>query len=86
MIDAGILLGLPRAVAADLLVQTAIGAAVMLRDTGEHPVRLREAVTSPGGTTINAVRELEKHGVRAALIAAIEAAYLRSQQLASGHD
>lgn len=86
MIDAGILLGLPRAVAADLIVQTAIGAAVMLRDTGEHPVRLREAVTSPAGTTINAVRELEKHSVRAALIAAIEAARDRSQELASGHE
>ena len=49
MIDAGILLGLPRALAADLIVQTAIGSAVMLRDTGEHPVQLREAVTSPGG-------------------------------------
>jgi pyrroline-5-carboxylate reductase len=86
MTDAGILLGLPRAVAADLLVQTALGAALMLRDTGEHPVKLREAVTSPGGTTINAIRELEKHGVRAALIAAIEAARDRSQQLASGHE
>ncbi len=85
MIDAGILLGLPRAVAADLIVQTALGAAVMLRDSGEHPVRLREAVTSPAGTTINAIRELERHGVRAALIAAIEAARDRSQQLASGH-
>ncbi len=86
MIDAGILLGLPRAVAADLIVQTALGSAVMLRDSGEHPVKLREAVTSPAGTTINAIRELEKHGVRAALIAAIEAARDRSQQLASGHD
>jgi pyrroline-5-carboxylate reductase len=86
MIDAGILLGLPRAVAADLLVQTAIGSAVMLRDTGEHPVKLREAVTSPGGTTINAIRELERHSVRAALIAAIEAARDRSRELASGHD
>ena len=86
MIDAGILLGLPRAVAADLIVQTALGSALMLRDTGEHPVKLREAVTSPAGTTINAIRELEKHSVRAALIAAIEAARDRSQELASGHD
>ncbi|WP_370652657.1 pyrroline-5-carboxylate reductase [Frankia sp. Cj5] len=84
MIDAGILLGIPRAVAAQLLVQTAVGAAVMLRDSGEHPVMLREAVTSPGGTTINAIRELEKHGVRAALLAAIEAARDRSCALASG--
>lgn len=84
MTDAGILLGLPRSVAADLLVQTALGAAVMLRDSGEHPVRLREAVTSPGGTTIMAIRELERHGVRAALIAALEAARDRSAELAGG--
>jgi pyrroline-5-carboxylate reductase len=81
MIDAGILLGLPRTLAADLIVQTALGAAVMLRDSGEHPVQLREAVTSPGGTTIAAIRELERHGVRAALIAAIEAAHQRSVEL-----
>jgi pyrroline-5-carboxylate reductase len=81
MIDAGILLGLPRALAAELIVQTAIGSAVMLRDSGEHPVQLREAVTSPGGTTIAAIRELEVHGVRAALLAAIEAACLRSAEL-----
>jgi pyrroline-5-carboxylate reductase len=85
MIDAGILLGLPRVLAAELIVQSAIGAAVMLRDSGEHPVQLREAVTSPGGTTIAAIRELEVHGVRAALLAAIEAAALRSAELgASG--
>jgi pyrroline-5-carboxylate reductase len=81
MIDAGILLGLPRALAAELIVQTAIGSAVMLRDSGEHPVQLREAVTSPGGTTIAAIRELEVHGVRAALLAAIEAAAIRSKEL-----
>ena len=81
MIDAGILLGLPRALAADLIVQTAIGSAVMLRDSGEHPVQLREAVTSPAGTTISAIRELEDHGVRAALLAAIEAAARRSAEL-----
>lgn len=81
MIDAGLMLGLPRAVAADLIIQTAVGAAQMLRDSGEHPVALREAVTSPGGTTIAAVRELENHGVRAALLAAIEAAAVRSAEL-----
>jgi pyrroline-5-carboxylate reductase len=86
MIDAGILLGIPRAVAADLLVQTALGAAVMLRDAGEHPVKLREAVTSPAGTTINAIRELEKHGVRAALLDAIEAARDRSAELGRLHE
>ena len=84
MTDAGILLGLPRAQAHDLIVQSAVGAAVMLRDSGEHPVKLREAVTSPAGTTINAIRELENHGVRSALIAALEAARDRSRELASG--
>lgn len=85
MTDAGILLGLPRAQAHDLIVQAAIGAAVMLRDSGEHPVKLREAVTSPAGTTISAIRELENHGVRAALIAALEAARDRSRELATGN-
>ncbi|MFJ8040711.1 pyrroline-5-carboxylate reductase [Kitasatospora sp. NPDC096147] len=84
MTDAGILLGLPRHVAHDLIVQSAIGASVMLRDSGEHPVKLREAVTSPAGTTIAAIRELENHGVRAALLGALEAARNRSQELASG--
>ena len=84
MIDAGILLGLPRSVAADLIVQTAVGAATMLRDTGEHPVKLREQVTSPAGTTISAIYELEKHGVRAALLSALEAACDRSCELAKG--
>jgi pyrroline-5-carboxylate reductase len=82
MTDAGILLGLPRQVAHDLIVQTAIGSAIMLRDSGEHPVKLREAVTSPAGTTIAAIRELENHGVRAALLAALEAARDRARQLA----
>ncbi|MDY0811583.1 pyrroline-5-carboxylate reductase [Kitasatospora purpeofusca] len=84
MTDAGILLGLPRQVAHDLIVQSAIGASVMLRDSGEHPVKLREAVTSPAGTTIAAIRELENHGVRAALLSALEAARDRSRELASG--
>jgi pyrroline-5-carboxylate reductase len=82
MTDAGILLGLPRQVAHDLIVQTAIGSAIMLRDSGEHPVKLREAVTSPAGTTINAIRELENHRVRAALLAALEAARDRAREIA----
>jgi len=81
MIDAGILLGLPRAVVAELIVQSAYGAASMLRESADHPVLLREAVTSPAGTTIAAIRELERHGVRAALIDAIEAARDRSVEL-----
>jgi len=86
MIDAGILLGLPRAVATELIIQSAVGAAKMLRESGEHPVTLREAVTSPGGTTISAIRELENHAVRAALLAAIEAARDRSLELGREHD
>jgi pyrroline-5-carboxylate reductase len=84
MTDAGILLGLPRQVAHDLIVQTAIGSAVMLRDSGERPATLREAVTSPAGTTINAIREMENHGVRAAMLSALEAARDRGRELASG--
>jgi pyrroline-5-carboxylate reductase len=84
MTDAGILLGLPRQVAHDLIVQTAIGSAVMLRDSGERPTTLREQVTSPAGTTINAIREMENHGVRAAMLAALEAARDRGRELASG--
>ncbi|MEU6266694.1 pyrroline-5-carboxylate reductase [Saccharopolyspora shandongensis] len=86
MIDAGILLGIPRATAADLIVQSAVGAAAMLREGGGHPVMLREAVTSPAGTTIAGIRELEKHGVRAALIDAIEAARDRSVELGKAHE
>ncbi len=83
MTDAGILLGLPRQVAHDLIVQTAVGSAIMLRDSCEHPVKLREAVTSPAGTTISAIRELENHGVRAAFLAALEAARDRARELAA---
>jgi pyrroline-5-carboxylate reductase len=84
MVDAGILLGMPRAAALEMVIQSAVGAAVMLRDSGEHPVLLREAVTSPAGTTISAIRELERHGVRAAVIEAIESARDRGRELAGG--
>ena len=84
MVDAGILLGMPRTNALEMVKQAVYGAATMLRESGEHPVILREAVTSPGGTTINAIRELERHGVRAAFLAAIEAARDRGRELASG--
>jgi pyrroline-5-carboxylate reductase len=84
MIDAAILLGLPRDVATELIAQTMVGSAKMLRDSGRHPVELRESVTSPGGTTIAAIRVLEQERVRAAFINAIEAATLRSRELAGG--
>jgi pyrroline-5-carboxylate reductase len=84
MVDAGILLGMPRATALDMVKQVVFGAATMLRDSGEHPVILREAVTSPAGTTASAIRELERHGVRAAFLAAIEAARDRGRELGGG--
>jgi pyrroline-5-carboxylate reductase len=84
MIEAGVHLGLPRATATELVVQTLVGSAKMLRETGTHPVVLREQVTSPGGTTAAALRELEIHKVRAAFLAAMEAARDRSAQLAEG--
>ncbi len=84
MVDAGILLGMPRSDALEMVKQAVYGAATMLRDSGEHPVLLREAVTSPGGTTISAIRELERHGVRAAVLSAIEAAADRGRELGSG--
>jgi pyrroline-5-carboxylate reductase len=86
MIEAGILLGLSREISTRLVVQTMLGTAVLLRDEGMHPVELREAVTSPGGTTIRAIRELEQAGVRAAFLNAIQAAMERSRELAAGHD
>ena len=84
MIEAGILLGLGREASTQLVVQTMLGTAKLLRDEEMHPVELREAVTSPGGTTIRAIRELEQAGVRAAFLNAIQAAMERSRELAAG--
>jgi pyrroline-5-carboxylate reductase len=86
MIESCILLGLSRDVATELIIQTMLGSAKMLRDTGRHPVELREMVTSPGGTTIMAIRHLEQAGVRAAFLNAIDAACRRSAELAIGHE
>lgn len=86
MIEAGVHLGLPRTTATDLVVQTVVGSATLLRETGEHPTVLRERVTSPGGTTAAAIRELEDHKVRAAFITAMEAARNRSRELAESSD
>jgi len=86
MIEACILLGLSRDVATELIIQTMVGSAKMLRDTKRHPVELREMVTSPGGTTIMAIRHLEQAGVRAAFLNAIDAACEGSAELALGHE
>jgi len=84
MIEAGILLGLAREVSTQLVVQTMLGTATLLKEKRMHPVELREAVTSPGGTTTRAIRELEQAGVRAAFLNAIQAAMERSRELAAG--
>ena len=84
MIEAGILLSLSREVSTKLVVQTMLGTARLLRDENMHPVELREMVTSPGGTTIRAIRELELAGVRGAFLNAINAAMERSKELARG--
>ncbi|HYO32174.1 MAG TPA: pyrroline-5-carboxylate reductase [Nocardioidaceae bacterium] len=86
MIEAGVHLGLPRSTATELVVQTMVGSAKLLRETGEHPTVLRERVTSPGGTTAAAVRELEDHKVRAAFMTALESARNRSRALARGEE
>jgi pyrroline-5-carboxylate reductase len=85
MIEAGLLLGLSREVSTRLVVQTMLGSALLLRDEKMHPVELREAVTSPGGTTTRAIRELERSGVRAAFLNAINAATERSRELGAEH-
>jgi pyrroline-5-carboxylate reductase len=81
MIDAGVLMGMPRAVARDLVAQTALGSARMLMETGKHPAELKDMITSPGGTTIRGLAVMEEAGVRGSLMRAIEAATLRSREL-----
>ena len=81
--DGGVKMGLPRAVAQLLAAQTALGAARMLVETGEHPAQLKDRVASPGGTTIAGLQALERGGLRACLIAAVEAATKRSKELSS---
>ena len=81
LIDAGVLVGLSRPVARQLAVQTLLGSARLLDDTGEEPATLRAAVTSPGGTTAAGLRALEAGGFRHALLEAVAAAAERARQL-----
>jgi len=79
--DGGVRMGLPRNVALALAAQTVFGAAQMVLQSAEHPAVLRDRVTSPGGTTIAGLQVLEEGGLRAALMAAVEAATCRSIEL-----
>jgi pyrroline-5-carboxylate reductase len=81
MAEAGVLGGLTRDVAETLAFQTLLGSAQLLKDRGSSPAALRAAVTSPGGTTAAGLRELERHGVRAAFLDAVTAATRRSREL-----
>ena len=82
--DGGVAAGLPREIATKLAAQTVLGSARMVLETGLHPGALKDMVTSPGGTTIEGIHELEKGQVRAALISAVRAAAEKSKRLGQG--
>jgi pyrroline-5-carboxylate reductase len=79
--DGGVLMGLPRNIATRLATQTVLGSAKLVRETGVHPAVLKDQVTTPGGTTILAIKELEESGLRPMLIRAVETATKRSREL-----
>ena len=81
LIDAGVYLGLARDVARQLALQTVLGSTQLVKDSGRHPAELKDMVTSPGGTTIEALRALEDGGFRAAVFGAVSAAYDKSRAL-----
>jgi len=84
MIDAGVHLGLPRRIAEKMVVQTIKGSIAYYNENTKHPARLRNQVTSPGGTSATAIYYLEKMGFRTAISRAIWAAFTRSQELGKG--
>lgn len=84
--DGGVKMGMPRKLALELAAQTVLGAAKLVQETGAHPAVLRDQVTTPGGTTISAIHELERHGLRPMLISAVVTATKRSRLLAKAAD
>lgn len=80
--EAGVKVGLPRATATELAAQTVLGAGAMVLETGEHPAKLKDEVTTPSGTTIDGILELEEGGLRVTLIKAVVRATLRAAQRA----
>ncbi len=81
LVDGGVLNGLPRDIARELAIQTVIGSAKLVRESGEHPAVLRDRVTSPGGTTIEALKVLEMNDFRGTIIQAVESSTRRSKEL-----
>ncbi len=81
LVDGGVLMGLPRHVSRELVLQTFLGTAHMVRETGKHPAELKDLITSPGGTTIEGLKTLEEKGTRGALMQAVQAATLKSRDL-----
>jgi pyrroline-5-carboxylate reductase len=79
--DGGVLVGMARPDAMLLAAQAVLGAAAMVLETGDHPAVLKDMVTSPGGTAIAGLAELERHGLRSALIDAVRAATVRASEL-----
>jgi pyrroline-5-carboxylate reductase len=81
LIEAGVYLGMPREMARTLALRTVLGSAMLMKETGESPSRLREMVSSPGGTTVEALLALEDAGFRSAVINAVAAAYEKALEL-----
>jgi len=79
--EGGVKMGMPRVLATRLATQTVLGAAMLVKTTNLHPAILRDQVTTPGGTTISAIHELEERGLRAMLISAVETATLKAADL-----
>ncbi len=86
MADGGVLAGLPRPLAMQLATQTVLGTAKMIAETKRHPGELKDAVASPGGTTIAAISVLEQNGIRGALMAAVAASAKRSREMGAGNE